>query len=100
MKRMILCTIFLLWLINAVHCKSYLVEVDDGNSNSTNNAEVEKEGADFRVPYCQRCPNANCTFRCCMKCYNRNSYAKKMKCRKLRRCPGTNGQPPPINKFW
>ena len=42
MRRMTLCSIFLLWLINAVHCKNYLVEVDDGNSNSTDNAEVEK----------------------------------------------------------
>ena len=36
MKRITLCSIFLIWLINAVHCKKYLVEVDD----SLDNAEV------------------------------------------------------------
>ena len=31
MKRMTLCSIFLLVLVNAVNCKKYLVEVDDDN---------------------------------------------------------------------
>ena len=41
MIRITLCSMFLIWLMNAVHCKKYLVEVDDDNSkNSPDNAEV------------------------------------------------------------
>ena len=41
MIRITLCSMFLIWLMTAVHCKKYLVEVDDDNSeNSPDNAEV------------------------------------------------------------
>ena len=51
MKGIIFCSIILIWTITVLHCKSYLVEVDDtakGNSNqdTTETPADQEEGID------------------------------------------------------
>merc|ERR1719331_1260534 len=86
MKRITLCSIFLIWLINAVYCKKYLVEVDDGQwknsevlgdrENGNGEAEVDLEeeldevekGQDFEF------------LTTCLRCHERKLEAKKKEC--------------------
>ena len=40
MTRIIFCSIFIIWLLNSVHCKHYLVEVADEQGGSTQDTAV------------------------------------------------------------